>query len=330
MITVKQKYSFPGATGATEVYYTMSSSNTCVSVTPVSSTVTPGTTVEFTFTFATEACFNTVFTLQTWDDVCATPVSTSFSIASPCSTLTGTISNTPSTTNPFIFTVAPSGGTAGYSIEWQYNTGLFSLISDTITGTVLELSPVSIVTTSGTILPGTAEIKAKITDSNGCTETISYIYTLCTPQISNYFLPTHCVSAIEIGSITARNRASVTIEPVVCAGTTIDWSSTQLSYDTTKLYANVGRTTSTIATIEVYGIRPTTASQYNITYSVADNFGVRSATGTITVSLNVCPLSGAGTISGPVIGSTTTTLLTGEGSGTIKTLNVEDITFSAE
>lgn len=328
MITQKQQYRFPGSSTATEVYYTLGSNNSCVSVTPASGTVTPGTTVEFTFTFESESCFSTVFTLQTWDDVCATPVSTEFSIANPCSTLSGTISNTPSTSNPFIFTAMPSGGTAPYTVEWEYNSGLFTEIADTTSSgsdRKITFQPTFITNNSGTILPGDTTIKARITDYNGCEHVVNYTYSFCQPVVQNYNVVSHCIEAQEIGNITARNFGVATIQPSVCAGTTTDWTSIELDYDTNILHATLGRTTATTAVLEVYGIRPTTAQSATVSYSVANSYGIRSNLGTVTIRLNVCPLSGAGTISGPVITTSNTTLLAADGPGTVKTLAVEDI-----
>lgn len=333
MITVKQSYKFPGGPSATEAYYTMASSGTCAAVTPVSGTVVPGTTVEFAFSFNNEECFTNEFTLTTWDDVCLTPVSNTFTVPSPCSTLSGTISNTPSTTNPFIFTVTPSGGTPGYDINWEY-PGVFRPISETASSTgarVIEFQPVFIGTSSGLLLPGDVMVKATITDSVGCQQVISYTYSFCQPTTSNVYAAAHCIEAVDIGAITARNVAVTTLKVTQCAGTTTDWNTLELDYDTTKLYAVLGKQTDTEATITIYGIRPTSLSSYNISYSVANSYGIRSTLGTITVNLPVCPLAGGGTVSGPVfVAPNATKLLTGEGAGTVKTLALEDIVFSAE
>lgn len=331
MIVQKQKYRFPGSASATEVSYTIGSASSCVAVTPATGTVTPGTTVEFTFTFATEDCFSTVFTLQTWDDVCATPVSTTFSIASPCSTLSGNIYNTPSVTNPFVFTVIPTGGTAPYTVEWEYNTGLFNVVADTTDSRgdrKIVFEPSFIATNSGTILPGSTTIKARITDNNGCEEVLSYLYTFCQPQVYNGNVTAHCIDATEVGNITARNYAVFTIVPTICAGTTTDWDTLELDYDTSILHVQLDRTSTTSAVIKIYGIRPASLQQHSVNYSVANNYGIRSNLGTVTAILQVCPLVGVGGGSGPVIPVSNSILLPGEGSGAVKTLALEDIIFS--
>ncbi len=317
MITQTQSYNFPGSSGASTVYYTMSSNSSSVSVTPASGSVTPGTTVEFTFTFANESSFSTQFTLSCYDDVCATPVSNVFSLANPCSTLAGVISNTPSITNPFIFTLAPSGGSGTYTKTWQYNTAIFNLVAKGTTGNKLELSLKS----PKVNLPSSTEIKAVITDSNGCSETASYSYTFCTPVVSNQFKTAACIPSQSLGGLTVTTGVSVTLTATGCAGTTIDWDTLELSYDTTKLYVNVVGDTLTI-----YATAVTTATSYNITYSVLNSVGISSNEGTITVSVPVCSQA----IAGPSIAVSSTKLPPGYSAGTTVTLDVESITFTTD
>jgi len=333
MITVKQSYKLTGGPGATSVSYTFGSSNSCAGVTPSSGTVTPGTVVEYTFTFNTEDCFSTQFTLQTQDDVCTTPVSKVISIANPCTTLAGTIYNTPSVTNPFIFTIIPTGGTPGYTINWEY-TGVFRVISQTTNdeGNVrIEFQPQFIANNSGTVpLPGDTTIRAVITDSVGCQQAVSYDYTFCRASVSSMSVTSHCIDALSVGQITARNIAVATITATPCSGTTIDWDTIEFSYDTTKLHVVAGRTTATQMTVTIYGVMPASLQSHVVTYSVADNYGIRSTTGTISAVLQVCPLVGTGVVSGPTIPVSSSFLLPGEGPATVKTLAIEDIIYSAE
>lgn len=331
MITQTQSYRFPGSASASEVYYTLSSGSSCVAVNPSSGTVSPGTTVEFTFTFASESCFSSVFTLQVWDDVCATPVSNQFSIASPCATLGGTLSNTPSVSSPFVFTAIPSGGTAPYTITWEYNDGLFNLVSDNIGGRAdrkIILQPRFIASGSGVLLPGSTTIKARVVDSNGCEETLSLLYTFCQPLVSSFNTISHCIDALAIGSITARNYGIFTITPTICAGSSVDWDTLELDYDTSKLHVQLGAVNGDSAVLEIYGIRPTSIQQHNFNYSVADSYGIRSNLATGTMVLQPCPLVGTGTVSGPTIPVSNTILLPGEGSGVTKELALEEIIYS--
>lgn len=325
MITQTQNYRFPGSSTATEVYYTMSSSSSCVAVTPASGTVSPGDTVEFSFAFSSEDCFSTVFTLSTWDDGCEAPVEYDFTLASPCASLTGTISNTPSFTNPFIFTISPSGGAAGYTVVWSYNTGLFNLLGETRGSGLsrkIELSPRFLATSTGLIQPTQTTVSATITDSNGCTETVSYTYTFCTPVASSKFVSAVCIPSQVQGGLTVGVAVGgVTLDVTTCSGTTNDWSTLELSYDTTKLYV-----TNTSNVLTIYGVAPSTATTYQVTYSVANTYGLRSNDATVTVSLPVCAISN----SNPAILKSSTKMLTGETTGATKTLDVESITFSTD
>lgn len=313
MTTVKQSYRFPGGTGASTVYYTMTSGSSNVTVTPASGTVTPGTTVEFTFQYASEADFTTQHTLVTWDNVCETPISKTFSISNPCSTLSLSIGNTPSSSNPFIFVATPSGGTPGYSVTWSYNTTLFNLVSQARQSIELSLKPL-------TAFPQTTNITATVTDSNGCSETTSFSYALCSPTATNQFVTAHCITQQPIGGITAKNGATATLVANPCSGKTINWDTLTLSYDTTKLYV-----TNDDNVLTIYGVAPATQTTYNITYSVADNYGFRSNDATVTVSLPTCSIA----VAGPSVAKSSTKLPAGYSSGTTVSLALESITFDS-
>lgn len=316
MIQVVQSYKLNGSTGSTTLSYTMTPSGTCVSVTPASGTVTPGETVEFTFLFQDENCFSTNFTLVTTDDVCPTSTSKTFTIANPCSTLTSTISNSPSSTNPFIFTHVISGGSGDYNVTWNYNTSLFSLLSTS--NTKLELNLVN----SSVRLPDSTTIRATITDSNGCTHTSTYIYTFCQPIANSQYLNTICIPEQIQGTLTVKSAiGNVELTASECAGTSIVWSTLDLDYDTTKLVVTV--TDDYFLTI--YGVAVTTSTVYNITWTVKNNYGVTSTTATLAVLLPACSTPQARV----VIPNSTTKLLTADSSSDVKYLDVEAIVFTA-
>lgn len=315
MITVQQKYKLNGSAGASTVYYTMQSDDTCVAVTPASGSVTPGTTVEFTFTFADTSCFATNFTLITYDDDCATPVPYVFAIANPCSTLDTTISNVPSATNPFIFTNVPSGGTPGYTTVWSYSTVLFSLVSKNDSKLELSLGDVR-------GLPPSATISATVTDSKGCTTTDTYVYTFCEPVGHNDFVTLVCLPTTTVSGTTVyTGLGNVELTATTCPGTTNDWSTLQLSYDTTKLLILQEN-----EFLAIYGKASlTSATSYPISFSVANSLGIRSAVKTLSVQIPICQDS----TNSVVVQNKVTKLVTGDTTGTMKYLDVEDLVFTS-
>lgn len=314
MITVTQSYKFTGSSGSSVVYYTMSSDDTCVSVTPSTGTAATGTTVEFTFVFEDTACFATNFTLTTYDDQCSTPVEYTFTIASPCSTLDVVVANVPGITNPFVFTATPSGGNPGYTVSWHYNTKLFNLISN-------SNSKLELILDSET-LPATTEIKATVTDSKGCTNTDTYIYTFCQPAGHNDFVTLNCIPSQTVSGKTVFSAyGGFELTATTCAGTTNDWPTLELSYDTTKLLV-----INEAQYITIYGLlNNTSAGNYFIEYTVENSVGIRSAPKTIAVQVPAC----ATTVNAVAVQSKTTKLVTGDTTGTKKYLDLEELIFNA-
>jgi len=292
----------------------MAPDDTCVSVTPSTGTAATGTTVEFTFVFEDTACFATNFTLTTYDDQCSTPVPYTFTIASPCSTLAVTVANAPSSTNPFIFTATPSGGNPGYTVSWHYNTKLFNLISSNNSKLELVLDAET--------LPATTEIKATVTDDKGCTYTDTYIYTFCQPIGHNDFLNLVCIPSQTVSGKTVYSAyGGFELTATTCAGTTNDWSTLELSYDTTKLLV-----INEAQYINIYGLlNATSAGNYFIQYTVANSVGIRSEPKTISVQIPIC----AASTNSVVVQSKVSKLATADTPGTVKYLALDDLIFDA-
>lgn len=321
MITQKQKYKFVGSSEATEIYYTITGDNNCVSITPSSGTVNVNTTVEFTFEFEDEACFATQFTITTSDDSCTDPKTNTFYIASPCGTLSGVLTNSPSSTNPFIFNLVVSGGTPTYNVRWEYDSVLFNQLSSTGSGVnrTLQLNP-KYLSNSSIIVPSNTTVKANITDTNGCTESVEYVYTFCQPVGHNDFITLNCIPIQTVsGSTVYTGLGGIELTATECAGTTNNWSTLQLSYDTTKLVV-----LNEAEYITVYGKQNlTSVANIPITYSVANSVGIRSTDKTIMVQIPICQ----DTSNSIVVQNKTTKLLTGDTGGTVKYLDVDSITF---
>jgi len=282
MITINKTYKFTGSATATTVTYTWESANECAGVTPSSGTITSGQTVDFVFTYEDEACTSTEFTLSTYDNVCETPVEQTYSYANPCTSLSASVKQTTEGSNPFVFTVLPTGGTSPYNIQWVYNTAVFqpaSQNSNTPDNILyLEIKP------SVTILPSAAKVTANITDANGCTVSVEKKLNLCQPTVTNALAEAICIVPFPAGNITANTlTGDIELSASECSGTTIDWSTIQLSYDTSKLFVQTN-----LNIMTVYAIAGIVAQTYNITYTVKNSIGVTSTEGVVTVSVPVC------------------------------------------
>lgn len=316
MITEKQSFNYPGTTNATEVYYTITSNDDCVSVTPSSGTVSPGTTVEHSFIFKDEACFSTVFTVSVWDDACETPKNTNFIIPTPCSTLDATLSNSPSSTNPYIFTAVPSGGNPGYKVKWKYDTAIFDELSSQVDGlqNVLELS-----LKDNSIIPTNTVVGATVTDSKGCKVIKTFVYTFCQPVVTDLFVSATCTPSNTIDGFTYDAAiGGVELNASTCAGTTNDWDTLELNYDTNRFYI-----TNTDNILTIYVKTPVTGTTFQIYYTVTNTEGIKSTQGTVNIFVPICAV-----VHNPIIQASATKLLTADTPGTVKTLDLTQKVFA--
>lgn len=321
MITQKRKYKFNGSATSTNVTYSIVSDNNCVSITPSSNTVAKGTIVEFTFQFEDEACFSSEFTITSTDDACIDPKITTFNLSNSCGSLSAVLTNAPSSTNPFIFNLTITGGSPNYTVTWQYDTVLFDLLSQSGSGATrsLQLSP-KYLSNSNLPTPSFTVVKANVVDNNGCEETVEYIYTLCQPAGHNDFVTLNCIPTQTISGTTVyTGLGNIELIATECTGTTNDWTTLELSYDTSKLLV-----LSEAEFINIYGKQNlTSAVNIPITYSVANSIGVRSVPKTIMVQIPLCQDS----TNAVVVQSKNIKLLSTDTGGTIKYLDVDSITF---
>ena len=266
--------------GGSDIDYTISSNNSCVSVTPSQGTVASGSIVRVEFSFADEACFATNFTLSAKSKDCPDAEDVVFVIPVPCTSLQGTITNVPSGLNPFIFILALQGGNPGYQVQWQFNTALFETVNRPGENR-LELNIKSSVTT----LPATSEIRAFITDSKGCQETATYILTICSPQLSNSSVQTTCINTVTVNGFTASSAyGGLQLQASPCAGSTIDWSTLEMQYNTQRILP-----VQTGDQLTIYALGGSLhTSQEQIAIRVKDSNGVYSNHATIYVTIPPC------------------------------------------
>jgi len=296
MITLNKTYRFTGSPTAETVYYTWAADNACASVTPVSGEVVSGQTVDFEFTFTDTDCFATTFTLSSYDDKCPTPVTQEYTYSVPCSTLLAPVSNTPSNTNPSVFTVQPSGGVGPYDIKWYFNDAIFKLSGEDTNSSLVLLTR-----DDGKKLPVSTTITVVVTDTNGCEVTTDYEYVICQPVANSPSARAICVQPIEIGGITSDTWAGgIVLRADGCNGTTIDWDTIELSYSG-NIYVQTN-----VNVMSVFGVSTDTSQTYNIDYTVKNNIGTVSTVGRVTVIIPVCNTSQTG---GPVINESQLTKL---------------------
>jgi hypothetical protein len=281
MQMIKESRSFRlTSSGGSEIQYQVISNNNCVSVTPSNGVAASGTIVNFEFDFSDEACFATNFTIRAKSQDCPDFEEFTFVVPVPCTTLLGVISNTPSSTNPFIFNLALQGGTPSYQVQWQFNTALFETVT-VPTNDRLELRIKSGVSS----LPNTAEIRAFVLDSKGCQRTTAYILTLCSPIVFDGTVQTSCINTINVDGLSATSAfGGYQLQSSSCAGSSIDWETTEFNFNPSRL--RVQRNGSQLV-IYARGNSFHT-SQEQLLVRVQDTTGVYSAWATINVTIPPC------------------------------------------
>lgn len=260
MITIKKRYKFTSATGA-NVAYTLTANNTCVQISPASGTVASGTTVEFNLVFANIDCFDTVFTVSCIDQDCGVETTDQFIVNSPCSTLDPTISFTPDSHNEFKFTVAITGGTSPYNINWSFDDAIFTSAKETGFSSL----PLQLKTTP----PGSTEITVSVTDANGCSASRLYVHTFCAPIIISDSVILECIPPSKDGF---NQSGTLILTDTSSCTSQVDWTTLRLSYDTENL--NIRNTD---GTLQILGKSAIAESNSTVTGTVANTNGIEGS-----------------------------------------------------
>lgn len=220
MITINKKFKFSSATG-NRIAYTLTADSSCVQISNSAGEVTSDTIVEFQIDFSDIDCFDTLFTLTSYDVSCNIPVIRTFKLNSPCLGLSGAISFTPNSRDPYRFTISPIGGAAPYTYQWFFDNTLFSNARNNTTSSIaLRLI--------NTFVPDFTTLTCIITDANGCSTTVDYIHTFCRPIIDPVTVTLNCIPAqgnFDMGGFAI-------LEDTSSCSQSIDW--TTLSFNTTQ------------------------------------------------------------------------------------------------
>lgn len=283
MITVTKQITLNPGLGDTGPYtYTWSATGTtgCVSFSPsVTGTIVNPLTEEIItdIQFFNETCLeDTIISLVVTYNNGECSSTFPITIDNPCDDLEiGTITHT----SPLTFSVAPTGGTPNYNYTWVYNTSLFAAVGST-NSNVLQLQFIG----TGNA-PSVVDIYCKVTDQNGCSSFTSRQATLCSPIVDNYFIPLECRSTFA--------TKSLCIVPQVCPNTTIDWTKANFVSPNSGLTVTLGAPEKQCALAggQRFVINSSVnvpAGIYDIPYTLTDNNGIQSNTGTIRVLVPNC------------------------------------------
>lgn len=275
MITTSFSYRTNSTNGPFEYHWTADQS--CMQVTQTSTTSTNGI-FPVTLSASDVSCFlNTQLTLLVIDaDNC--PATVTIDAPNPCNNFTV---NPISFTEPYTFTVtATNPDCSSLSFSWDYDTGLLtqSSLLDTSFSSTLTLDIVPDLN-----YPATTEVSVIVTDCNGCEETVSYTFLICTPVAAVLSANMYCNST----STAFQDVVVIWPEPDGCEGYAYDWSTlslgnlpTGLTYTPNPSNPQLGTFSGTLGTLF--------HETFNISYTVDTDFGLTSDPGNIFIIVHAC------------------------------------------
>lgn len=269
MITITRTYQVNA--GTAPYTFAWGSDDGCVVFTNPSGTSSNGA-VPLYAVFATEQCFaGATLTLSVTDANSCTQ-SFEVTIDNPCDDFTlGVIQ----TTGDYEYVVTGSNpACADLNFEWYFSDPLFNLVgqTDSAFSSALRLS------LKDTNLPSNSGIQVVATDCNGCQRTQVYSQGFCTPEAHDVSITLFCAGT------QYRSTNYLLPAPVNCISP-IDWSTLQLSLPTGITYTQTGQFVRLTAPLT------NTPGIFSGTYSVENELGIRSTLGTITITIQACPVT---------------------------------------
>lgn len=207
-------------------------------------------------------------------------------INDPCN-MQASISNN----GEFVFVATVTGGLPNYTFQWTYDTSLWE---KTPSDNVVDDNYLSLKLKPSGPTPISTPISCVITDSQGCTKSVSFAYSFCKPTAKDVRVGLSCQHIPQCAnSVTAYTNLNLVKAISTCANQTIDWSKLQFSGlpDICIINNNDG-------TISI-GSTTTTPSTKVINWAAMTTSGILSNYGKIIISITNCtekqPLSGVPT-----------------------------------
>lgn len=282
--TITKNIVITGPVDSEYLDFAISASSTCVSITIVdpddnSNRITGYTgTITVEFEFSNSACFTSIITVEATNDNGCTQQET-FTLDNPCTGFTSQIVNGNNGGNPFSFAVTNTGGVQPYSIEWSWDNSLFTALQNSVNLTLTLID--------GQVVPAATNIFATVTDGNGCVSQATFAYQFVSPTANNKNIMIFCnPDEKEAGSCGTVIGQSVQTQLVANTddATTIDWTTLEITNSNQYLCAShLGD-----GIVIIYNKVASTPGTKTMTWSVANNYGIRSNSATLNIMVGEC------------------------------------------
>jgi hypothetical protein len=295
--------------GATLINWTITADNPQVEFSQANGTIfsTSGTIV-VDITFPTEASIPLTTITITCEDNSAdcSPTVQTFNLANPCANFDLTLSQTTNSNYDFAVTALPTGGGAVYEYDWIYDQVTFSTPDSTTQTLLLNLNP-------GASIPDSTVVTCTVTNGRNCTRTVSLVLTICRASLSLSEVRLACLNVTTPSPCggDAFITGTELIQATTCSGTSIDWSTLQVTTSDPGICVDqvtdfLGNPT---AQINIY-ITQGGLGSGTLTINVADTNGIPAQTLTVNFDILDCPLEGKSVSALAVIPETQVTVLT--------------------
>ena len=283
MITITKTYRVeitPESTPPFNYQFEDVSGNNCVTFTPQSGTTSASNshTIDVIFTFPTTDCITEADIKLRVTDQAGCVKTLDIPVSDPCATLDTTAITVSGNTTFSTFT---SGGTPGYTYVWTWDRSVWIQSSPQgetfINLTLRDKDP----------LPLSTPISVLVTDSAGCTYTRTYNYVFCKPEALPASVPMFCDPTTNTYLSLA---FTLNVEPCR-GGCEIDWTTVSIFGISSPLISIVQVSPGTNLFIAT-GTALLPPGTYTASYTVKDACGIKSTTGTITLTLEDACITG--------------------------------------
>ena len=280
MITISKTYRIEVSAQSVppfNYYFEDASGQGCVNFTPLSGTTSASNnhTISVTFEFPDTDCITNADIKLRVSDANGCTKTLDIPVTDPCATLDSTdIAVSGNTT----FSVFVSGGNPNYTYIWTWEKSIW------VQGSPNGNSFINLTLRGKDLLPLSTPISVQIIDSKGCTITKTYNYVFCKPEALNRNVELVCDP-----STNTYLSLAFTLNVEACrGGCEIDWSTVQF-FNISSPLINITPVVAGINLFVATGTNLLPPGAYTASYTVKDACGIKSTTGTITLTLtDVC------------------------------------------
>jgi len=268
---INQVFNYNISGGTAPYTWDLTTTNSCITFSESGGTLSADGIISFTIFSEDENCFQNAITTLTVSYVkqgieCSS--AEILPVSNPCGSLV--VPNI--VNNNFTFSLLPTGGVPNYSYDWVFDTTLFNPNNGTGNILNLEWNP------QVSPLPETTTVSTTVTDSAGCSKSVTNTFTLPVPNALNVKATLPCYPKTNPCNGTHYGMLILPVSSTI----DIDWSTLVVSDP-----GNTCITNNEDGTI-FFGYDGTAGTSLVLSWTVANTLGIESNTGTLFINIPIC------------------------------------------